>query len=85
MSSSANDEGQWAFCACLVAVWEDEKELSEWEHMKEARRKTSVAALVQQARRGALSEFEVAVEKHTRTYHVRGEGLQRFLQMTNWE
>jgi len=36
-------------------------------------------------RGGRLSLSLIEVDSHTRTFFVTGEGLLRFLQMTNWE
>jgi len=68
--------------ACRVGSEDVE---GEWADARKVRREGSVAALVQQARRAALTEFEIEVDSHTRTFFVTGEGLLRFLQMTNWE
>ncbi|CAI5480455.1 unnamed protein product [Closterium sp. Yama58-4] len=55
----------------------------QWGSFQEAR--LGLAAEVQRARRAAVNEFRVAFDGHTRVFEVTGEGIERFVQMTNWE
>lgn len=43
-----------------------------------------VADIVQKQRAAPISEFEISHDSSTKTWHVVGAGLQRFVQMTNW-
>ncbi|XP_010524752.1 PREDICTED: GTP-binding protein OBGC, chloroplastic [Tarenaya hassleriana] len=43
-----------------------------------------VAEKITMQRRAAINEFEIEHDRSTRTWHVTGAGLQRFVQMTNW-
>ncbi|KAL8515591.1 hypothetical protein ACS0TY_014329 [Phlomoides rotata] len=43
-----------------------------------------VADMMKKQRATPISEFEITHESSTRTWHVEGAGLQRFVQMTNW-
>ncbi|KAL6532254.1 hypothetical protein OROGR_014224 [Orobanche gracilis] len=43
-----------------------------------------VADMMKKQRSAPISEFEISHESSTKTWHVVGTGLQRFVQMTNW-
>ncbi|KAL5541816.1 hypothetical protein UlMin_009526 [Ulmus minor] len=43
-----------------------------------------VADLVRKQRKASINEFEISHDSNTRTWHVEGSGLERFVQMTNW-
>lgn len=43
-----------------------------------------VAEKVKKERSASINEFEITHDSSTRTWHVNGSGLQRFIQMTNW-
>ncbi|PIN07504.1 hypothetical protein CDL12_19923 [Handroanthus impetiginosus] len=43
-----------------------------------------VADMMQKQRTAPINEFEISYENSTKTWHVVGAGLQRFVQMTNW-
>ncbi|KAL0388754.1 UNVERIFIED_CONTAM: GTP-binding protein OBGC, chloroplastic [Sesamum radiatum] len=43
-----------------------------------------VADMMQKQRAAPISEFEISHDSSTKTWHVMGAGLQRFVQMTNW-
>ncbi|KAL0457372.1 UNVERIFIED_CONTAM: GTP-binding protein OBGC, chloroplastic [Sesamum latifolium] len=43
-----------------------------------------VADMMQKQRAAPISEFDISHESSTKTWHVMGAGLQRFVQMTNW-
>ncbi|KAJ8766736.1 hypothetical protein K2173_007803 [Erythroxylum novogranatense] len=43
-----------------------------------------VADMVQKQRRARIDDFEISHDSSSRTWHVTGLGLQRFVQMTNW-
>ncbi|CAI5516310.1 unnamed protein product [Closterium sp. Naga37s-1] len=62
--------------------WGDE---GEEEAPNTTRQRLGLAAEVQRARRAAVNEFRVAFDGHTRVFEVTGEGIERFVQMTNWE
>eukprot|EP00897_Mesotaenium_endlicherianum_P009653 jgi/Mesen1/8716/ME000052S08144 len=49
------------------------------------KQKASVGEMIQMRRAVPLEEFKVDVDRHTRTFYIQGEGLERFIQMTNWE
>lgn len=43
-----------------------------------------VADMMQKQRKAPIDEFEISHDSSTKTWHVVGAGLQRFVQMTNW-
>ena len=43
-----------------------------------------VADMVRKQRKASINEFEISHDSNTRTWHVEGSGLERFVQMTNW-
>ncbi|KAF8017265.1 hypothetical protein BT93_H2454 [Corymbia citriodora subsp. variegata] len=43
-----------------------------------------VAEKVKDQRSASISEFEITHDSSSRTWHVIGSGLRRFVQMTNW-
>ncbi|KAL6517137.1 hypothetical protein OROHE_017843 [Orobanche hederae] len=43
-----------------------------------------VADMMKKQRSAPISEFEISHESSTKTWHVVGTGLHRFVQMTNW-
>ena len=51
----------------------------------EMERRESVGEAVRARRNSELGQFHIDVDKHTRTFRVHGDGLERFCQMTNWE
>lgn len=44
-----------------------------------------VADNIQKQRSASMNEFEVFYDGSSNTWHVVGAGLQRFVQMTNWQ
>ena len=58
-------------CAVAAAVEREQRE--------------SVGEAMRARRNSELGQYHVSVDKHTRTFTVQGEGLERFCQMTNWE
>lgn len=44
-----------------------------------------VADTVRKQRSVSMSDFEIIHESSTNTWHVVGAGIQRFVQMTNWQ
>ncbi|XP_038722429.1 GTP-binding protein OBGC, chloroplastic isoform X2 [Tripterygium wilfordii] len=43
-----------------------------------------VADMVNKQRSASLTDFEISHDASSKTWHVVGSGLQRFVQMTNW-
>ncbi|GER55929.1 GTPase Obg [Striga asiatica] len=43
-----------------------------------------VADMMRKQRSAPISEFDISHDSSTKTWHVVGSGLQRFVQMTNW-
>lgn len=43
-----------------------------------------VAEKVKDQRKASISDFEISHDRGSRTWHVIGSGLRRFVQMTNW-
>lgn len=72
---------------CLLQIFlEDSKlksvETSDEEILKEA---LQVGDVVKKIRDAPIEEYKIINDKHTRTWEVKGAGLDRFTQMTNWE
>ncbi|KAF8392561.1 hypothetical protein HHK36_022906 [Tetracentron sinense] len=44
-----------------------------------------VADLVHKQRNASINDFEISHDSTSNTWHVVGSGLQRFVQMTNWQ
>lgn len=44
-----------------------------------------VADAIKRERRAAMNEFEIFHDKGTNTWNVVGAGIERFVQMTNWQ
>ena len=44
-----------------------------------------VGDVVKKIRDAPIEEFEIISDKFTRTWEIKGAGLDRFTQMTNWE
>lgn len=44
-----------------------------------------VAEMVDKQRTAPIDQFEILHDRGTNTWHVNGAGLQRFVQMTNWQ
>lgn len=55
---------------------------SEEEILEEA---LQVGDVVKKIRDAPIEKYEIITDKHTRTWEVKGAGLDRFTQMTNWE
>lgn len=41
--------------------------------------------MVQKQRASPISEFEISHDSASNTWYVKGAGLERFVQMTNWK
>ncbi|KAH7279733.1 hypothetical protein KP509_37G033700 [Ceratopteris richardii] len=41
--------------------------------------------MIRQQRSAPISEFEISRDRDSKIWEVRGSGLERFIQMTNWE
>jgi hypothetical protein len=44
-----------------------------------------VSDAIKKGRRAPMNEFEVFHDKGTNTWNVVGAGIERFVQMTNWQ
>lgn len=44
-----------------------------------------VGDVVKKIRDAPIEKYEIISDKRTRTWEVKGAGLDRFTQMTNWE
>jgi len=44
-----------------------------------------VSDVIRKERRAPMNEFEVFHDKGTNTWNVVGAGIERFVQMTNWQ
>ena len=44
-----------------------------------------VAENIQKQRSASMNDFEVFHDSSSNTWHVVGAGIQRFVQMTNWQ
>jgi hypothetical protein len=44
-----------------------------------------VADAIKRERSSAMNDFEIIHDKSTNTWNVVGAGIERFVQMTNWE
>ncbi|XP_058084323.1 GTP-binding protein OBGC, chloroplastic [Magnolia sinica] len=44
-----------------------------------------VAETIQKQRSASMSDFEISHDSSSNTWHVVGAGIQRFVQMTNWQ
>ncbi|KAK9153318.1 hypothetical protein Sjap_000798 [Stephania japonica] len=53
--------------------------------MEEPQNLNHVADLVHKQRNTPINEFEISYDGNTRTWNVAGAGIQRFVQMTNWQ
>lgn len=44
-----------------------------------------MADSIQKQRSASMNDFEVVHDSDSNTWHVVGAGIQRFVQMTNWQ
>ena len=44
-----------------------------------------VGEVVKKIRDAPIEQYTISCDKHTRIWEVKGAGLDRFTQMTNWE
>ncbi|KAK3125969.1 hypothetical protein QOZ80_7BG0612120 [Eleusine coracana subsp. coracana] len=58
------------------------KETEEWSGPENL---NHVADAIKRERRSAMNEFEIFHDKGTNTWNVVGAGIERFVQMTNWQ
>ncbi|KAJ3683749.1 hypothetical protein LUZ60_013976 [Juncus effusus] len=62
----------------------EKKQIEEWQGEEDL---NHVAEAIRRERSASMSEFEISHEEGpdgTKTWHVVGAGIQRFVQMTNW-
>ncbi|KAJ6838166.1 putative GTP-binding protein OBGC1, chloroplastic [Iris pallida] len=61
---------------------ETNKDMQEWTN---PRNLNHVADTIQKQRSASMNDFEIFHDSSTSTWNVVGAGLQRFVQMTNWQ
>ncbi|KAL5983880.1 putative GTP-binding protein obgc1, chloroplastic [Asimina triloba] len=68
-----NQEAKEELAALGIAGWTDPENLNH------------VAELIRKQRTVSMNDFEIFHDKGSNTWHVAGAGIQRFVQMTNWQ
>ncbi|KAF7014174.1 hypothetical protein CFC21_028192 [Triticum aestivum] len=58
------------------------KEVEEWNNTQNL---NHVADAIKRERSSAMNDFEIVHDKGTNTWNVVGAGIERFVQMTNWD
>ncbi|CAA6654237.1 unnamed protein product [Spirodela intermedia] len=66
----------------LQSEWNAEKEAQDWTAPLNL---NHVAETIQKQRSASMSEFEIYRDNNSSTWFVVGAGIQRFVQMTNWQ
>ncbi|XP_010921754.1 probable GTP-binding protein OBGC1, chloroplastic [Elaeis guineensis] len=61
---------------------EERKKLEEWTNPVSL---NHVADTIQKQRSSSMNDFEIFHDSSSNTWHVVGVGIQRFVQMTNWQ
>lgn len=61
---------------------EERKKLEEWTNPVNL---NHVADTIQKQRSSSMNDFEIFHDSSSNTWHVVGAGIQRFVQMTNWQ
>lgn len=46
---------------------------------------TTIGEMIRRQRSAPIEEFEIIHDKDSKIWQVQGVGLERFVQMTNWE
>ncbi|CAA7388599.1 unnamed protein product [Spirodela intermedia] len=66
----------------LQSEWNAEKEAQDWTAPLNL---NHVAETIQKQRSASMSEFDIYRDNNSSTWFVVGAGIQRFVQMTNWQ
>ncbi|MQL71518.1 hypothetical protein Taro_003845 [Colocasia esculenta] len=83
--SAANRQGtEDVVCAAYKLLTEERNAKKEAEEWMGPVNLNHVADMVQKHRSASMNEFEIFHDNSSRTWHVVGAGIQRFVQMTNW-
>ncbi|KAG0567817.1 hypothetical protein KC19_7G163600 [Ceratodon purpureus] len=82
--SAATQQGTMPVVYAAFELLQSQKKacLEEEEILEEAEQ---VGDVVKKIRDAPIEKYEIICDKHTRTWEVKGAGLDRFTQMTNWE
>ncbi|XP_056168657.1 GTP-binding protein OBGC, chloroplastic [Syzygium oleosum] len=83
--SAVKREGTYQVISAAYDVLRKSKEAkSSFEGWVDPSSLNHVAEKVKDQRSASISEFEITHDSSSRTWHVIGSGLRRFVQMTNW-
>ncbi|KAL6896570.1 hypothetical protein ACP4OV_007142 [Aristida adscensionis] len=84
--SAINRQGtQDVIHATYKLLQKERQRLKETEEWSGPENLNHVADAIKKERRAAMNEFEIFHDKSTRTWNVVGAGIERFVQMTNWQ
>nr|CAD1833362.1 unnamed protein product [Ananas comosus var. bracteatus] len=72
-------------CAAYEILRKEREEKKEVEEWRSPVNLNHVADTIQRQRSTSMNEFEIFHDSSTNTWHVFGAGIQRFVQMTNWQ
>ncbi|CAM0907350.1 unnamed protein product [Alopecurus aequalis] len=84
--SALNRQGTQDVVSSVYKVLQKErqrvKEAEEWNNTQNL---NHVADAIKRERSSAMNDFEIIHDKGTNTWNVVGAGIERFVQMTNWD
>ncbi|KAL6657152.1 hypothetical protein ACP70R_004932 [Stipagrostis hirtigluma subsp. patula] len=84
--SAINRQGtQDVIHATYKILQKERKRIKETEEWSGPENLNHVADAIKRERRAAMNEFEIFHDKGTNTWNVVGAGIERFVQMTNWQ
>ncbi|TVU37311.1 hypothetical protein EJB05_10620, partial [Eragrostis curvula] len=71
--------------AAYNLLQKEKQRMKETEEWNEPKNLNHVADAIKKERRSAMNEFEIFHDKGKNTWNVVGAGIERFVQMTNWQ
>ncbi|CAI0626894.1 unnamed protein product [Linum tenue] len=84
MSAVTREGTREVISAAYELLQKNKKTETEFEGRKDPENLNHVADMVRKQQRAPINDFEISYENESKTWHVTGSGLQRFVQMTNW-
>nr|AON76716.1 ObgC [Cyathula officinalis] len=85
MSAISKQGTQEVICASYELVRKVREAAKEVEGRAAAVNLNHVAESIKKKRAVPINEFEITHDSSSKTWHVVGDGLERFVQMTNWQ
>ncbi|XP_047067112.1 probable GTP-binding protein OBGC1, chloroplastic [Lolium rigidum] len=84
--SAINRQGTQDVVYAVYKVLQKERQrVKETEEWNDTQNLNHVADAIKRERSSAMNDFEIIHDKSTNTWNVVGAGIERFVQMTNWD